>query len=355
MMSDSHKIILFSHDRRMIESRQQIQVAHFTFRDSWEFFKMKSFAASIAGCLVCLLAGTVALAQSDSARDGVGKSETPDQNSKPSDQGNSKPGATTKNRGKDTKPKPGKSTAKKSTDGIEKSDGDPGDGSGTPDGSKSANGSGAANGKPVEPNWSVDQISLAPYAGGKYSQNAVTIESTKGQVLIQATFQIEAMRSDAKSVERYLRGLNANDRKEMMRRTKSGARVLDSKKINLRSPDGKEYAALWSLEERVRTTIVHLEVSPNSQSSRQSTSGSVDPAGPWFDAEQMFTTRISRPFNQPPITEYATVFTGILRTDQACPVTFLFSVPESLDLQSLKLVVDSEAFMIGQSRAIENQ
>ena len=309
---------------------------------------MKNFGASIAGFLICLLAGTVAWAQSDSARKSPGTSDVLEQNSKPSDKGNTKPGQTTKKHGKDTKPKPPKSTGKKTEDSVGVPEGDSGDAPGTPDGSNNADGGGAANGKAAVPNWSVDKIRLAPHATNKYVRDAVTLEPTEGRVLIEARFQIEAIRSDAKAVERYSRVLTSVDRKTLTRNAKTGARVLESKNIALRDPDGKRYGALWSLQEEIRTNIAHFDIAPNNQSSRHTSSGSVSPTGPWLDAEQSFITRISRPFNQPPVTEYATVFTGILRTDRAFPVTFLFSVPASLDLQSLKLVVDYETFVIDE-------
>ena len=307
---------------------------------------MKNYGASIAGYLVCLLAGTVAWGQSDSTRNGAGTSDVPAQNSKQSDQGNTKPGQSTKNTGKDTKPKPPKLTGKKGGSSVGSPEEDPGDSSGTPDGSNNVDGGGTAIGNAAAPNWSAKQLHLAPHAAQKFVRDGVNLEPHEGHLLIEATFQLEAKRSDSKAVENYSRLLKSINRKDLTSRAKLGARLLELKNIALRGPDGKRYRALWNVGEGVRTTIARVEVSPNSESTQHSTSGSVSPDGPWLDAERSFITRVVRPNNQPPITDYKTVFAGILRTDQAFPLTFLFSVPASVDLKTLKLVVDSETFSI---------
>jgi hypothetical protein len=89
-----------------------------------------------------------------------------------------------------------------------------------------------------------------------------------------------------------------------------------------------------------------MEIGPNSQSTLESSSGNNNLASNWLAAEQSFITRITRPFNQSPITEYSTVFAGILRADQSIPMKFLFSVPNSLEMQSLKLMIETETFPI---------
>ncbi len=307
---------------------------------------MKNYGASIAGYLVCLLAGTVAWAQADSNRNGAGTSDGPAQNSKQSDQGNTKPGQSTKKPVKETKPKTSIPTAKKGGTNVGSPDEEPGDAAGMPDGSSNADGGGATSGNAAAPNWSAKHLHLAPHAAQKFVQNGVNLEPHEGHQLIEATFHLEAMRADAKAVENYAKLLKSVNRKDLTSRARAGARLLELKNITLRGPDGKRYRALWNVGDGVRTTIARFEVSPNSESSQQSSSGNVNPNGPWLDAERSFITRVVRPNNQQPITDYKTTFSGILRTDQAFPVTFLFSVPASVDLKTLKLVVDSEAFSI---------
>ena len=307
---------------------------------------MKIFGASIAGFLVCLLAGTVAWPQSDSTPKGAGKSEGPAQNSKQSDQENTKPGQSTKKPVKETKPKTSKSTAKKGAGNVGSSGEDPGDAPGTPDGSNNADGGGTTSGNAGAPNWSAKHLHLAPHAAQKFIRDGVNLEPHEGHALIEATFHLEAMRSDAKAVDNYTRLLKSANRKDLTSRARAGARLLELKNIILRGPDGKRYRALWNVGDGVRTTIARVEVSPNSESTQHSTSGGVSPDGPWIDAERSFITRFVRPNNQQPITDYKTTFSGILKTDQAFPLTFLFSVPASVDLKTLKLVVDSESFAI---------
>ncbi|MEI8018983.1 MAG: hypothetical protein WCH39_12350 [Schlesneria sp.] len=305
---------------------------------------MKNFAASIGGYLVFLLAGTVVWAQADSNRNGAGASDGPAQNSKPSDQGNTKPGQSTKKPVKDAKPKTSKSTSKKGAGNVGSSDEDAGDAPGTPDGSNNADGVGGTSGNAATPNWSAKHLHLAPHAAQKFTRDGVNLEPHEGHLLIEATFHLEAIRADAKAVENYAKLLKSVNRKDLTSRAKAGARLLELKNIILRGPDGKRYRALWNVGDGVRTTIARYEISPNSESSQQSSSGNVNPNGPWLDAERSFITRVVKPNNQQPITDYKTTFSGILRTDQAFPLTFLFSVPASVDLKTLKLVVDSEAF-----------
>ena len=267
---------------------------------------MKNIGASIAGFLVCLLIGTAVSAQSDSTPKGAGKSEGPAQNSKQADQENTKPGQTTKKPAKDTKPKPSKSTGKKTGGNVGGPDDEPGDASGTPDGSINADGGGATNGNAAAPNWSAKHLHLAPHAAQKFSYNGVNLEAHEGHALIEATFHLEAIRSDAKAVDNYMRLLKSANRKELMGRAKLGARFLELKNIALRGPDGKRYRALWNVGEGVRTTISRVEVAPNSESTQHSTSGNVSPDGPWLDAERSFITRVVRPNNQQPIVAYNT-------------------------------------------------
>ncbi len=307
---------------------------------------MKNFGTSFAGLLVCLLVGTVSWAQSDSAPKGAGTSDRPTQNSKPSDQGNTKPGQSTKKPAKETKPKPSKSTSKKGAGNVGSLDEAPGDAAGMPDGSNNADGGGETSINAAAPNWAATHLHLAPHAAQKFARDGVNLEPHEGHLLIEATFHLEAVRADAKAVENYARLLKSVNRKDLTSRARAGARLLELKNIILRGPDGKRYRALWNVGDGVRTTIARYEVSPNSESSQQSSSGNVNPNGPWLDAERSFITRVVRPNNQPPITDYKTTFSGILRTDQAFPLTFLFSVPASVDLKTLKLVVDSEAFSI---------
>jgi hypothetical protein len=313
--------------------------AHFNLVILGGVVKMKNFGASIAGYLVCLLVVTIAWGQSDS----TGKvTDAPDGAAQ-----NSKPGQSTKKPAKETKPKTSKSASKKGGSGS--LDDESGDASGMPDSPINADGSGATSGSAAAaaaPNWSAKRLHLAPHASQKFVNNGVNLEPFEGHQLIEATFHLEAMRSDAKAFENYLRLLKSANRKDLTSRARAGARLLELKNISLRGPDGKRYRALWNIGEGVRTTIARVEVSPNSESTQQSTSGNVSPDGPWLDAERSFITRIVRPNNQPPITDYKTVLAGILRTDQAFPITFLFSVPASVDLKTLKLVVDSETFSI---------
>lgn len=308
---------------------------------------VKIFGARLAGYLICLVAVSAAFAQSDTTKDAAGKTDSPDPNSKPADPGTTKADPNAKNPFKTVKPKSTTKPTGKKTGAAAKTDGSSGDPAMSDD-TKNADGTAAANGKVAAPNWSVDQIKLAPFAGAKYTKESVNIEPTKGQTLVQATFEIEAIRADGKAYDKYSRSLNANDRKELTRRAQSGIRVLEAKSIALRAPDGKQYFAIWSPVEGVRTTIVNIDIAPNRQSTQTSTSGSLNPNGPWLEAEQSFITRITRPFNQPPVTEYSTMFRGILRAEHAFPMTMLFSVPENLDLQTLKLVVESDSFAIGQ-------
>lgn len=305
---------------------------------------MKNLRADIVGWLVCFLIGAVAAAQSDPTPKDPGKSDAPAEKSKSSDQEKAKPGQTTKNAVKGSKGQPPKSTGKKGDSSTGNSDGLPLDAPGTPDAPKIPD---ASNPKVTEPNWSVDRIHVEPHAGAKFARELVTIAPTEGQVLVQAKFEVQAMRPEAKAVDRYLRVWNNADRREITRRAKAGARVLEAKNIMLRSPDGKRFPAIWNLDQGIRIRIIHADIAPNRQSTRESTSGTTNPQGPWIDAEQSFMTRISRPFNQPEVTEYATVFTGILRTDEVAAVNFLFSIPSSVDIASLQLVVDSEVFAIG--------
>ncbi len=306
---------------------------------------MKSVAANTAGYFVCLLAGTVAWAQADSNRNGPGTSNGPAQNSKQSDEGNNKTGQSTKKPAKDSKAKPTKSTGKNGGGNIGRPDEDPGNPSGTGDVSSNEDGSGATRAA-AAPNWSAKHLHLAPHAAQRFARDGVSLEPHEGHQLIEATFHLEAIRADAKAVENYSRLLKSANRKDLTSRARAGARLLELKNIVLRGPDGKRYRALWNVGDGVRTTIARYEVAPNHESSQQSSSGSVNPDGPWLDAERSFITRVVRPNNQPPITDYKTTFTGILKTDQALPLTFLFSVPAAVDLKTLMLVVDSEVFSI---------
>lgn len=291
---------------------------------------------SIAAWLVCCLVSSVAFAQSEPPSKDADNSDSPFK--KKSDKDNAKPNASTKN-GKTAKPQPSKPGGKKSPGGSGNPV-DPGDASaGTP----------VPPGEPVnvkinEPHWSVEKIRLAPHAAAKYTRGNVTLAPTEGNTLIEASFRLTALRSDNKAIDRYARVWNNVNRRDLTDRTRAGARLLESRNIALMNAEGRRFPALWSLDEGIRTTIINVQVAPNSQSSQQSSSGGVSPTSPWFDAEQSFMTRIIRPFNQPPTTEYATVFAGLLKTDEAFPVSFLFSVPESADLSSLRLSVDAEIF-----------
>lgn len=310
---------------------------------------MKSLGAGIAGWLVCLLVCTVAVAQSTPSS--KGKSEQAAENSKPADKETGKPGQSTKEVRKGTtakngKGQPTKSTAKSNGTSSGDSDDTAADAAGKSAGSKSPEGGGAAKGKATEPNWMVEEISVAPHNDARYVRDAVTLAPTEGQTLVQGRFQITAIRPDTKAVDRYVRIWTSADRKDLARKAKAGARVLEARNIALMGPDGKRYPAIWCLEDGIRTRIVHVDIAPNRQSSRESSSGTTNPNSHWIDAEQSFMTRITRPFNQPEITEYSTVFTGILRTDEAASVAFLFSIPMSVDTASLRLVVDSEVFEI---------
>ena len=320
-----------------------IQATHFI----WSFVgvcDMKISGAGIAGWLVCVLVSTIAVAQSNPTSQSPAKSDVATENSKQADQETTKPGQTTKNARKNSKGQPPKSTGKKSVDGIGNSDEPSIAAPGTPDEQKIAVGAANPKVKIAEPNWSVEWFRVESFASEKYTRDAVTLAPTEGQMLVQAKFEIQAMRPDAKAVDRYLRVWNSADRKELTRQAKTGARVLEAKNVMLRSPDGKRFPAIWNLDEGIRTRIIDVDIAPNRQSTKESYSAKTSPNSPWLDAEQSFMTRISRPFNQPVVTEYATVFTGILRTDEAFPVTFLFSIPTSVDLKSLQLVVDSDAF-----------
>lgn len=306
---------------------------------------MQSLRASIAGGFVCFLVCTVAVAQPGPNSESTGKSDLLAQNSKPSELENKKPGSAAKKARKDTQPQPSKSTGKKPGAGVESSE-NAADASGTPDGSAGTAGGPPGNPKIAEPNWSIHKLRLAPHGAAKYTRNAVTLAPTEGQTLVEASFHLTALRADHKAVDRYSRVWNNVNRKDLLGRAKAGVRLLESRNIALLNAEGRHFPAIWSLDEGIRTTIITANFAPNSQSSQSSSSGNVSPTSHWLDAEQSFLTRTTTRFNQPPLIEYATVFAGLLRTDDDFPVAFLFSIPASMELNSLRLSIDNEIFAI---------
>jgi hypothetical protein len=180
--------------------------------------------------------GANTFAQSEPAPKDKGRSSSQSDASKPT-------GQTTKNARKDLKGQPPKSGRKNDDGGVGNADDDTVDPSG-PSGNMNSEREGAANGKVAEHNWSAAGIHVAHHAAAKYSRNGVTIAPTDGQKLVEATFQLAALRSDANVVDRYLKVWTSADRKELTRRAKLGARLLESKNIFLSDPEGKRYQAL---------------------------------------------------------------------------------------------------------------
>lgn len=216
-------------------------------------------------------------------------------------------------------------------------------------GSRKPDGAGTAptgNAKPAEPNWQVENITLQTLDAASFTHDKVTINPATGNTLVQVSFRLTALRSDAKAVDVYSRMWNNIDRRAIQLRTDGGVRVIESRNLALVDGKGTRYVSLWNPDVGVRTHVYTAEVTPNSTSTSRVSHWNGKPSEIWVDAEQSYITRTIRPANQQPLVEHVTLFSGLLRLQRPVDLTFLFSIPADTDRQALRLVLDSESYPI---------
>lgn len=193
------------------------------------------------------------------------------------------------------------------------------------------------------PNWRVEALVVQPYAAGSYSKDQVSLSPVTGNSLLEVTFNLTPLRADPKAYESYAKARGV-PYKSANRSASDGVRYFENRNLALIDDRGNRHVSIWNLDGAVRTHIFRHEVAGNRTSKHLVSSWNPRPSDIWVDAEQTFITRTLQFPNQPAITEHVTMFGGILWANRPAKMSFLFSVPTTVDHRSLRLQLDTDTF-----------
>jgi len=205
--------------------------------------------------------------------------------------------------------------------------------------------SGAEDPKPSDqPGWSISPPTLKDHTSKSYSAGKFILYPAKEHRFVIAKLDLQALQADPKAVDvlATAQKLSDADKRALASKATENQRCFEMSKLWLVDADGKQYPALWNIDDTITTDVT--------TTAGTLTTPGRDPAN-WTGTRRR-AVKLSKEAKEKLVKDktidathpdFRTSFSGLLETGEAVPVSFVFQLPDGVSRDQIRIKYSGEA------------